>query len=616
MNNKKRTNNENNELNVFESDLLLLLNDRHHSTCQKEISGLLGKSVGLVNKLVISLKEEGYIEGSYQLSVKAKKTIEQSRPKNAIILAAGFGMRMVPINLSTPKAFLEVKGEKLIERIIKQLHEVGIEDITIVVGFMKDSFEYLIDEFGVKLAYAPNYARKNNIDSLATVADKIHNTYIVPCDVWCSKNPFNRNELYSWYMVSDEVDDSSAVRVNRKMELIRIPDYSAGNRMIGISYLSSDKAEIIKNKIKDFASDNRYDNKFWEETLFDGDRMIVYAKTVQASNVVEINTYEQLRELDANSNVLKSDALETIAKNLNCKQEDIVDIEVLKKGMTNRSFLFRIKNGEKAGKYIMRIPGEGTEQLINRKQEAEVYAKISGLGFCDDPVYINSENGYKITKYIEGVHCCDPLNDEELHLCMKKLRTFHNFRINSEPLRVNHVFDLFERVDFYESLWEGNPSAYRDYEKTKENCKKLIPFIEKHKEPFQLTHIDAVPDNFLFDPNTEGDLSIQLTDWEYAGMQDKHVDIAMFCIYSMYDKSHIDHLIDIYFEEEGGCNKLTRAKIYCYISICGLIWSNWCEYKRNLGVEFGEYSLYQYRYGKEYFKYATELMKEIGESID
>ena len=119
------------------------------------------------------------------------------------------------------------------------------------------------------------------------------------------------------------------------------------------------------------------------------------------------------------------------------------------------------------------------------------------------------------------------------------------------------------------------------------------------------------PDNFLFDIGTTGELGVQLTDWEYAGMQDKHVDIAMFAIYSMYDKMQIDHLIDLYFAEEGGCDTVTRTKIYCYIATCGLLWSNWCEYKRNLGVEFGEYSLYQYRYGKEFYRYAEALITKL-----
>ena len=99
---------------------------------------------------------------------------------------------------------------------------------------------------------------------------------------------------------------------------------------------------------------------------------------------------------------------------------------------------------------------------------------------------------------------------------------------------------------------------------------------------------------------------LQLTDWEYSGMQDPHVDIAMFCIYSLYNKQEVDRLIDIYFENK--CNQETRAKIYAYIAACGLLWSNWCEFKATLGVEFGEYSLRQYRFAKDYYRYAKQEM--------
>lgn len=130
--------------------------------------------------------------------------------------------------------------------------------------------------------------------------------------------------------------------------------------------------------------------------------------------------------------------------------------------------------------------------------------------------------------------------------------------------------------------------------------------MEKHIEKRCLTHIDAVPDNFLF----VEDGSVRLIDWEYAGMQDPHVDIAMFCIYALYDRQHVDMLIDQYFD--GSCPKETRIKIYCYIALCGLLWSNWCEYKRNLGVEFGEYSLKQYRYAKDYYRIVE---KELGKNL-
>ena len=74
------------------------------------------------------------------------------------------------------------------------------------------------------------------------------------------------------------------------------------------------------------------------------------------------------------------------------------------------------------------------------------------------------------------------------------------------------------------------------------------------------------------------------------------------------DRARAERLIDTYFQ--GNCPRATRVKIYCYIAACGLLWSDWCEYKRCLGVEFGEYSLRQYRYAKDYYKIAREALAE------
>lgn len=584
-------------MNLQESDILRTL-IREPFVSQRLLAEASGHSVGVVNRSLRSLMDEGYVGENGQLTEKARDEIRAKAPANAVILAAGFGMRMVPINLSTPKGLLEVHGERLIDRLIRQLHEAGVTDITVVVGFMKDSFEYLIDEYGVDLVFNADYAARNNLHSLALVADRIHNTYVVPCDIWCEVNPFSATELYSWYMVGDLIDEESGVRVNRKTELVRVPEREAGNAMIGIAYLLEPEAGIVREGLKRL-DDEAHAEDFWETTLYRKDRMIVQARVVRSADFAEINTYEQLRDLDSDSNHLKSDAIHAIAGALGCRESDITDITVLKKGMTNRSFLFSAK-GEK---YIMRIPGEGTDQLINRRQEAEVFRTISGLGFCDDPVYINPENGYKITKYLEGIRVCDSERVEDLEKCMAKLRAFHEMR-----LTVPHTFDIFGQIEFYETLWEGAPSVYRDYARTKANVLSLKPFVDGLEKDWCLTHIDAVPDNFLFYTAADGSEALQLTDWEYSGMQDPHVDIAMFCIYSLYDKAQCDRLIDIYFE--GRCDRQTRAKIYCYIAMCGLLWSNWCEFKRKLGVEFGEYSLRQYRFAKDYCKYAKELMEE------
>lgn len=567
---------------------------------QRILAAQTGHSLGIVNRSIKELISEGYLDEEIRPTEKALREAKEKAPKNAIILAAGFGMRMVPINTETPKGLLEIKGERLIECTIRQLHEVGITEIYVVVGFMKEQYEYLIDEYGVDLIVAPDYATKNNLHSLKTAADHLSNSYIIPCDIWCEKNPYSRNELYSWYMVSDLVDDDSTVRVNRKQELVVQKEQAGGNAMIGICYLLEAEAEIVRERLEELGRDSRYDGAFWEETLYQKDRMIVTARVVHAADAVEINTYEQLREIDSDSSQLQTDAIQVICQALGARPDEVTNITLLKKGMTNRSFLFSCKDK----KYIMRIPGEGTDQLINRRQEAAVYQTIAGRKICDEIAYINPESGYKITEYLEGARVCNAENEEDLQKCMKKLREFHG-----QKLKVDHSFELFGQMEYYESLWEGTPSAYKDYEKTKEHVLQLKDYIEANAGEQVLAHIDAVPDNFLF-VKENGKEEIRLIDWEYAGMQDPHVDIAMFCIYSLYKKEQVDHLIDLYFE--GNCDERTRIKIYCYIAVCGLLWSNWCEYKRKLGVEFGEYSLRQYRYAKDYYKIVQQELGEEG----
>ena len=566
---------------------------------QRILSEKTGHSLGVVNRCIKSLIEKEYLNETIGLTRKAYDEIEQKKPKRAIILAAGFGMRMVPINTETSKGLLEVNGEILIERTIRQLHEVGITEIYIVVGFMKEQYEYLIDAFGVELIVNSEYATKNNLYSMKLAAEHLLNAYVIPCDIWCNKNPFSKYELYSWYMVSDLVDDESDVRVNRKMELVSVQKNFGGNSMIGICYLVDEDADFVKQKILELSKDHHFDDAFWEEALYKKDRMIVFAKVVHSLDIVEINTYEQLRELDSNSNQLKTDAIDVICEALNVKASAVENISVLKKGMTNRSFLFECKSK----KYIMRIPGEGTDQLINRREEAEVYNCIKDKNICDDITYINPENGYKITEFLENARVCDPFNEEDVKKCMKRLHDFHD-----KKLKVNHDFDMFGQIEFYEKLWDGKPSVYKDYLNTKKNVLSLKKYVEENAEEKVLTHIDAVPDNFLF-IEKDGKEDIRLIDWEYAGMQDPHVDVAMFCIYSLYNREQVDNLINDYFVNQ--CSEKIRIKIYCYIAIGGLLWSTWCDYKRNLGIEFGEYSLRQYRYAKEYYRIVEEELNKL-----
>lgn len=298
----------------------------------------------------------------------------------------------------------------------------------------------------------------------------------------------------------------------------------------------------------------------------------------------------------ANHNTLEfllstTDILNIISDVFHTSTSEIKNITIIKKGMTNQSLTFDYRDS----KYIMRIPGAGTDKLINRRNEASVYNLLKGTSICDDVIYINPENGYKITRFWDNARTCDSSNPEDVQKCMCFLKQFHQ-----QNLKVEHTFDLFQQIEFYESLWDNHSSRYDDYEKTKDNILSLKSYLQKYSSEKCLAHLDAVPDNFLFVKHMNNTETINLIDWEYSAMQDPHVDIAMFCVYAMYDRQQIDHTIQLYFAEEYTTD--IRFKIYCYIAICGLLWSNWCEYKRQLGIEFGEYAEKQYYYAKEYYR--------------
>lgn len=112
---------------------------------------------------------------------------------------------------------------------------------------------------------------------------------------------------------------------------------------------------------------------------------------------------------------LPEKALSIIADVLKAKQNEIAHIEVLKQGMTNRSFMFTCQNK----KFIIRIPGAGTGFLINRQQEFDVYETIKDTGLCDNPIYINPQNGYKITEFLPQVKTCNASNLQNVKFCME-----------------------------------------------------------------------------------------------------------------------------------------------------------------------------------------------------
>ncbi len=118
---------------------------------------------------------------------------------NAIIMAAGLSTRLVPLSLEKPKALIDVKGEVLIERQIRQIREAGIEEIIIVSGYKAQMLEYLKDKYGLKIIYNPEYRERNNNYSIYMAKDYIRNSYICSADNYFIENPFRSSSDFPYY---------------------------------------------------------------------------------------------------------------------------------------------------------------------------------------------------------------------------------------------------------------------------------------------------------------------------------------------------------------------------------------------------------------------------------
>ena len=576
-----------------ESELLLLnylLNNNEKKT-QRDISNDLNLSLGNINLSLKKLQDKHLVDETYKIN---NQEIKPYQVKSAIILAAGVSLRMLPLNTSLPKPLLSINDEILIERIIKQLHETNIKNIYIIVGYEKEKFEYLIDQYDVHLIVNPDFASDNNSYSLFLARNHLSNSYIIPGDLYFKTNPFKSLEDESYYLFSTSSTNNDFFSITSKRQIVKrnINDNRKHYKAIGLAYIAKRDSTTCQSLLEKLIQGHF--NTYWEEILLLDDGLKLKPTYLDDTLYKEINTFEDLRSIDSHSKSLDNEYIQIIQNVFHVSLNDIKNVSLMKKGMTNRSLLFSIHDES----YIMRIPGEGTSKLINRQHEYDSYQVIKDYQISDDVIYINPETGVKITRFIPGVHNCLATNKEEVKACIHFLKQFHSLK-----LKVNHTFDVYQQIDYYEKL-RGNLSLYSDYEKVKEDVFSLKRFIDSVPKEYSLCHIDSVPDNFLLDEKGR----IYLIDWEYSSMNDPHLDIAMFAIYAMYDKKMVDYIIDIYFEKK--CDTLIRYKIYSYIAISGLLWSNWCEYKHTLGVEFGQYSLEQYRYAKVYSKMVLQYLKE------
>lgn len=575
---------------------------------QRELSEELGISLGSVNALVRQAAEKGYIsstigrhsstQGRYSITEQGLEWLEQFKVDNAIILAAGFGSRLVPFTYDTPKGLLNVKGAPMIDHQIEQLLEVGVTEIIIVVGYLAEKFEYLIDKYGVRLVYNPEYATKNNYVSLYYAREYLCNSYILVADDWMEDNIFNTYEPDSWISCiyhEGETEDWRAVTGGH--DLIVRMEFGASDDwvMVGPAFFTRSFSERYLPLLEDYYTRPGTKDYYWEHIIKENiGELPIHINRQSPGNVYEFESLEDLRAYDPSYlGDTDNEILSTIASIFKVPQSQIASIRPMSDGMTNLCFVFEVGGGS----FVYRQPGLGTERLISRSNEMRTYELVRPLDVSDEVICLDGKSGVKITRYYNA-RVGDPFNDDEVKEMMGMLRKIHGANIQAD-----YRFDIGERIGHYEDLANERDSIlFEDYARVREWSRELLAFREALAVPERLCHIDYVYNNILFLP----DGAIRVIDWEYSGMADPMIDVAMFSIYAYYTKEQMDKALRHYLGRKP--ERSEEARLYLYVALGGFAWSIWTEYKQGLGDDFGDYALEMYRYMKDYYR----LLKDGG----
>lgn len=290
-----------------------------------------------------------YILQDGSLTKAGLEELEHYRVDNAIILAAGMSTRFVPLNFEKPKGLLPVKGEVLIERQIHQLREVGINEIIIVVGHMKEHFSYLADQYHVILVEAEDYEEKNNHASVYAAREYLKNTIVTSADLYFSENIFQAY-AYDAYYSTVYISGKTAERGIETDLDDKILKTMYGDSCYDI-WVTFGYAFFNRRFSENFITimEQEYDlpetaNKFWADIQDEHlDELYMYAKRCDADTIHEFDSLEELREFD-NSYVYHSGSkiLCLICKLLAVQENNIIGIESLK-AIKPSLFRFRCK---------------------------------------------------------------------------------------------------------------------------------------------------------------------------------------------------------------------------------------------------------------------------------
>lgn len=288
-------------------DVLVLFATAKEKLSQRFLEEKTGYSLGTINKMVKDLKDAGYIENK-QVTPAGLSALEPYRAKRAVFIAAGFGSRMVPVTLNTPKPLVRVNGKRIIDGLLDACLEAGITEIYIVRGYLGEQFDQLLYKYPmIKFLENPSYNEANNISSSMVARYLLSNAYVFEADLVIS----NPKIITKYHYTSDFLGIKMARTDDWCFEVENgvITEEKVGGldcwQMVGISYWNeADGRKLAEDIPKTFATPGGKE-RYWEQVplVFCKENYKVGVRECFAEDIIEIDTFKELCEIDKSYNI-------------------------------------------------------------------------------------------------------------------------------------------------------------------------------------------------------------------------------------------------------------------------------------------------------------------------
>ena len=291
------------QLTINQFEVLTTIEGNEKKLSQRDISKETKLSLGTINKVISELLENKLIDKENAITQNGLKVLEPYRVKRAIFLAAGFGSRLVPITLNTPKPLVLVNGKRIIETLLDAVVKAEIEEIYIVTGYLSEQFEILKKKYPqIKFVENNMYNEANNISSAYLVRNLIKNAYVLESDLYLYNPKLIRKYEYHSNFLGYYVDRSDDWCIEVKNGIITKEKVGGINcyQMVGISYYDENDGQNIEKDMEEIFKSPGGKEKYWEQVILDicKKNYNIYLRECQKEDIIEIDTFNELKAID------------------------------------------------------------------------------------------------------------------------------------------------------------------------------------------------------------------------------------------------------------------------------------------------------------------------------